>query len=487
MSDQPVHPCAMCWTSERCTSLGLPVTLRQRCRGRGRHQHDASEVSWGRGGLYGAAHTPVATPVGPVSARARERLHGLDGIRGLAALFVVFHHCWLLSFPGYPSNTGPWWLGWLVYGHFAVVIFIVLSGFSLSIAPARSRWQLRSVREFARRRAWRILPPYWAALAFSLAVAWWIVAQPGTDEPTGKSVAVYGFLVQDLFGSPSPNGAFWSIAIEAQLYLLFPLLLLVRRRWGAAVMLASITAIVVMTAALSPHESHIDKLMRLTPQFAALFTAGIVADGDPRGTRSDTSASLALAGADRGRSGRAGDRSTGVGLDRGQLRLGRSRAGSRDGVAARGGRSRQAKPFRTPAREPTAAASRRVLLQPVPHALADRGRHPPLRATARISRLGCRPSSSRSQSRFRSQSSSRCGSRRVFEIPFQRHRSWAAWRDVVSSARWRRQAPEMLGASPSASDESADVATTQAAALVPLKRERSGAADPIVGPDPDRA
>ena len=75
----------------------------------------------------------------------------------------------------------------------------------------------------------------------------------------------------------------------------------------------------------------------------------------------------------------------------------------------------------------------------------------------------------------------------VFEIPFQRHRSWAAWRDVVSSARWRRQAPEMLGASLSASDESADVATTQAAALVPLKRERSGAADPIVGPDPDRA
>ena len=99
--------------------------------------------------------------------------------------------------------------------------------------------------DFARRRAWRILPPYWAALAFSLAVAWWVVAQPDTDEPTAKSVAVYGFLVQDIFGSPSPNGAFWSIAIEAQLYLLFPLLLLVRRRWGAAVMLASMTAIVV--------------------------------------------------------------------------------------------------------------------------------------------------------------------------------------------------------------------------------------------------
>jgi len=212
-----------------------------------------------------------------VSARPSDRLHGLDGIRGAAALFVVFHHCWLLSFPGYPGNTGPWWLGWLVYGHFAVVIFIVLSGFSLAIAPAQSGWQLRSVREFARRRAWRILPPYWAALAFSLAVAWWVVAQPNTPEPTAKSVAVFGFLAQDLLGSPSPNGAFWSIAIEAQLYLLFPLLLFVRRRWSAAVVLAAMTLIVVATAATAPHESHVDMLMRLTPQFAALFTGGLVA------------------------------------------------------------------------------------------------------------------------------------------------------------------------------------------------------------------
>ena len=44
-------------------------------------------------------------------------------------------------------------------------------------------------------------------------------------------------------------------------------------------MLASMTAIVVMTAAVAPHDAHVDMLMRLTPQFAALFTAGIVAAG----------------------------------------------------------------------------------------------------------------------------------------------------------------------------------------------------------------
>ena len=170
--------------------------------------------------------------------------------------------------------------GWLIYGHFAVVVFIVLSGFSLAMAPARRGWQLGSVREFARRRAWRILPPYWAALAFSLAVAWWLVAQPGTGEPTAKSVVVYGLLVQDVFGSPSPNGAFWSIAIEAQLYLLFPLLLLGAPGLGAAVMLASMTAVVVAIGRRCRRTmSHVDMLMRLTPQFAALFAVGIVAAG----------------------------------------------------------------------------------------------------------------------------------------------------------------------------------------------------------------
>ena len=35
------------------------------------------------------------------------RVAGLDGIRGLAALYVVVHHCWLLTFRGYPADTGP--------------------------------------------------------------------------------------------------------------------------------------------------------------------------------------------------------------------------------------------------------------------------------------------------------------------------------------------------------------------------------------------
>ncbi|WP_066942302.1 acyltransferase family protein [Microtetraspora fusca] len=222
--------------------------------------------------------TVPATPPGAAAAPPA-RIAGLDGIRGLAALFVVLHHCWLLSFPGFPSAAAPAWSGWLAYGHLAVVVFIVLSGFSLAVSPARAGWRLDGLRRFARRRAWRILPPYWAALAFSLVVAWTLVPQPGQGPPTAKSVVVYGLLVQDLFGAPSPNGAFWSIAVEAQLYLAFPLMLLVRRRAGAAVLLGAVTCLVAAIGLAAPHVPAVDLFMRLTPQFAVLFAIGAVAAG----------------------------------------------------------------------------------------------------------------------------------------------------------------------------------------------------------------
>src|SRR3954447_701965 len=180
------------------------------------------------------------------------RVVGLDGLRGLAALFVVLHHCYLMSYPGYPVNTGPSWLSWLLYGHLAVVVFIALSGFSLAVAPARRGWRLGGKARFAHRRAWRILPPYWAALIFSVIMAWAVAPQPGSPPPDGKAVAVYGLLLQDVFGSSVPNGAFWSIAVEAQLYLVFPLMLLLVRRVSGVVMVAAVT-IVVTTIGLLSH------------------------------------------------------------------------------------------------------------------------------------------------------------------------------------------------------------------------------------------
>jgi peptidoglycan/LPS O-acetylase OafA/YrhL len=217
----------------------------------------------------------VAHPAPP-----QRRLAGLDGVRGLAALFVVVHHVFLRAFPGYPVDRAPFWAGWFIYGRFAVVVFIVLSGFSLALSPARHGWRLDGVSRFAARRARRILPPYWAALAFSLAVAWLVVPPPGQGAPGVKSVVVNGLLVQNLVGAPSPDRSFWSIAVEAQLYVVFPLLLLMVRRWGAIVMVATVTLVVATVGVLGPHVSGLDVfVIQSPPDLAALFAVGILAAG----------------------------------------------------------------------------------------------------------------------------------------------------------------------------------------------------------------
>jgi peptidoglycan/LPS O-acetylase OafA/YrhL len=210
----------------------------------------------------------------------RQRLAGLDGLRGLAALYVVVNHVFLRAFPGYPVDHAPFWAGWFIYGRFAVVVFIVLSGFSLALWPARHGWRLDGISRFARRRARRILPAYWAALVFSLAVAWLVVAQPGHGVPDAKSVVVNGLLVQNVVGAPSPNAAFWSMAVEAQLYLVFPLLLLMVRRWGAVVMVALVTLVVAAVGIVGPHVSHLDTfVIQSPPDLAALFAVGILSAG----------------------------------------------------------------------------------------------------------------------------------------------------------------------------------------------------------------
>src|ERR1700733_13120467 len=161
-------------------------------------------------GVRGGPPPGVGDPAGPTSVPVvagprRQRLVGLDGLRGLAALYVVVNHVFLRAFPGYPADHAPFWASWFIYGRFAVVVFIVLSGFSLALSPARHGWRLDGVGRFAERRARRILPAYWAALAFSLAVAWLIVPQPAQGVPDATSVLVNGLLVQNVVAAHSPN------------------------------------------------------------------------------------------------------------------------------------------------------------------------------------------------------------------------------------------------------------------------------------------
>ncbi|WP_250029540.1 acyltransferase family protein [Paractinoplanes maris] len=216
---------------------------------------------------------------------SEKRVAGLDGLRGLCALYVLLFHCWAYTFRGFPRYRGPEWLSWLGFGRLAVVMFLVVSGFSLAMAAARNGWRLGSLGRYARRRAWRILPAYWAALVFSLIIAWTVVRQPHSAEPTSESVVVYTLLLQDLVAAPTPNGAFWSISVEALLYALLPLLVLLCRRIGPAAMLAIVTLpVVVIGFAVfdgSPPQGDNWLAPHLVPAFAAgVVAAGVVAAGD---------------------------------------------------------------------------------------------------------------------------------------------------------------------------------------------------------------
>jgi len=227
---------------------------------------------------------PVASPPPPTRATPSagpRRLRGLDGVRAVAALFVVENHVFLRAFPGYPVDHAPWWAAEFIYGRFAVVVFIVLSGFCLAAGPARAGWRLGGIREFARRRAWRILPAYWAALAFSFAMTLYVVAQPGWPRPTGRSLLVNGALLQDAVLVPSPNRTFWSIAIEAQLYVLFPVLIVLARRLHPAAMLAAVAGPVLGLGLLADggDAGAARVVLQYTPDLAVLFALGVATAG----------------------------------------------------------------------------------------------------------------------------------------------------------------------------------------------------------------
>jgi peptidoglycan/LPS O-acetylase OafA/YrhL len=96
-----------------------------------------------------------------------ERVHlpFLEGIRGITALYVVLHHFLSWSSAGVRRDIYLA-IAWTALGHFAVHVFIVLSGFSLMlpIAYAPDHRLRGGISHYLMRRARRILPPYFAAL-----------------------------------------------------------------------------------------------------------------------------------------------------------------------------------------------------------------------------------------------------------------------------------------------------------------------------------
>src|SRR5581483_3417537 len=153
----------------------------------------------------------------------------------------------------------------LNYGTYAVPVFIVLSGFCLML-PLAQRQTLDlpgGAGLYLRRRAWRILPPYYGALAFSIAVIALvpIMQLPHNTAWDSKVPVTLGGVIAHLllFHNLSEgwlyqiNGPMWSIAVEWQIYFLFPALLLpLWRRAGQAAMLGAALLLGVLPHFLLP-------------------------------------------------------------------------------------------------------------------------------------------------------------------------------------------------------------------------------------------
>jgi len=178
---------------------------------------------------------------------------GIDGLRALSVLAVIAYHLDLHELPG---------------GFLGVGVFFVLSGYLIT-DQLIARWQQErrlDLKTFWLRRARRLLPAMF--LTTAAVSAWLAIVDPSRlGDLAGDigSAAAYvnnWWLIYhqvsyfESFGPPSPFGHYWSLAVEEQFYLVWPIALLVllrfvpRRGGAAAWMLAGAAASALLMALL---------------------------------------------------------------------------------------------------------------------------------------------------------------------------------------------------------------------------------------------
>jgi peptidoglycan/LPS O-acetylase OafA/YrhL len=169
------------------------------------------------------------------------RSHGLDTLRSVAILAVIFFH--LSSYHGetVPDALVPVArLGWM-----GVDLFFVLSGFLIGSQLLRPHGDGEpiSVWGFYRNRGFRILPAYLVVLALYFMVPGW------TEDSTLSPLWQYLTFTFNLFVDYGNHQAFsqvWSLCVEEHFYLLLPLIvLLMVRRPSARKTTAVITGLVL--------------------------------------------------------------------------------------------------------------------------------------------------------------------------------------------------------------------------------------------------
>jgi len=149
----------------------------------------------------------------------------LDGVRAVAALSVVTFHLNLktLELHLWNASAAPLPSALMLAGSSGVTLFFVLSGLLLFLPYARSllaeqTWPGAGV--FYLRRALRIIPAYYVALALLV-----LISQPQYLQPERRGqLALFALFLNDSTSQTyrQLNGPFWTLAVEWQFYLLLP-------------------------------------------------------------------------------------------------------------------------------------------------------------------------------------------------------------------------------------------------------------------------
>ena len=189
--------------------------------------------------------TPAARPAPPFVLPDAGHLGGdtagfrrdIEGLRALAVLLVLAYHADLGPFSG---------------GYIGVDVFFVLSGFLITSLLVRELGVTGglSLRRFWARRARRLLPASCLVIVATLVAGSFVLAPLAQLDLARDGLAAATFVVNIVFAhqqgdyltadlAPSPLLHFWSLAVEEQFYLVWPILLLLvagyRRRYRAAV------------------------------------------------------------------------------------------------------------------------------------------------------------------------------------------------------------------------------------------------------------
>ncbi len=172
-----------------------------------------------------------------------EYIRQIDGLRGLSVLAVVMFHSGLQMFSG---------------GFVGVDIFFVISGFLItSIILSDLKFGKFSIIDFYERRARRILPALFFVILTCIPVSYFLLLPTDMKYFSQSLVAVsffvsniYFWRVTDYFDPASelnPLLHTWSLAVEEQYYILFPLLLILLWPFGKRCIILALSLIFIIS------------------------------------------------------------------------------------------------------------------------------------------------------------------------------------------------------------------------------------------------